>query len=181
MHISVLPYDPNWSTDFFAIKSELAKALQDCEYHSIEHVGSTSVPGLPAKPVIDIDIIVSPAHLDATIDALTREAGYAYVGEQGIPDRHAFRKIEGRPPRNLYVCIDGCQPLRNHLAVRNTCRTDPKVRAEYARVKLELSQKEWRSVDEYCEAKNDVLYWVLEQAGLSREERDAIRKVNTDQ
>lgn len=83
------------------------------------------------------------------------------------------------PAHNLYVSIKGCQSIRNHLGLRDICRKDACLRDRYGQVKLELSQREWKNVDEYCQAKNDVIDSILEQAGLSEDDRDAIRRVNT--
>ncbi|KAK3711970.1 hypothetical protein LTR37_009282 [Vermiconidia calcicola] len=150
MHIEVREYDPIWPEQFQILKSELQSALQNIPYISIEHVGSTSVPNLCAKPVIDIDIIIKPNHLDATIDAITADGKYLCVGDQGIPDRWAIRPTAGRfnvsPRRNIYVCIDGCLAVRNHLAVRDL------------------------SVIDYVKAKTEVLEWMLAKAGFSEKE-----------
>lgn len=63
--------------------------------------------------------------------------------------------------------------------MRVICRKDPEVREAYGRAKLELSRRDWESVDEHCEAKNDILAWVLEKAGISSEEREQARRLNT--
>lgn len=135
---------------------------------SIEHVGSTSVPGLAAKTIIDIDVIVTPANLDSTKTALVEQGGYGGQGEMGIPDRHVSRKKGELPPRNLYVCIEGSQSLRNHLLVRDLCRRDATIREAYGRPKLELAQLDWANVDGYTEEKNGILLYILEKAGMEK-------------
>lgn len=179
MKVSVEPYDATWPQQFSQIKVELEKILHDVPYLSIEHVGSTSVPGLCAKPILDIDIVVTRAQLSPVAAALETMGGYESMGEMGLPDRWAFRKQSALPSRNLYVCIAGSQALRNHLAVRDICRRYPQVREAYGQKKLELSQREWGSVDEYCEAKNEILEWVLEKAGMAASDREQVRKLNT--
>ena len=180
MKVVVEPYNPAWATQFELVKAELEEILYGVRYISIAHVGSTSVPGLAAKPVIDLSVISEREDVPAAIEALTSEkGGYMYVGEMGIPDRHAFRKSGVAPTRNLYVSVKDCQSIRNQLGVRDVCRRDPLVRDAYGRKKLELSQLEWRDVDEYCEAKNGIIAWVLEKAGMSNEEREQIRQLNT--
>ena len=179
MRVTVQTYSPQWAHLFDAIKHELEEALDGVSYISIEHVGSTSVPDLAAKPVIDIDIIVEATQLEPVKDALISRGGYAYQGDMGIPLGYAFRKRDATPLRNLYVCVEGCQSLLNHLTVRDVCRNDPEVREAYGRKKLELAQREWVDVDAYCEAKNDVLAWILERAGWTIQDRDDIRDVNT--
>jgi GrpB-like predicted nucleotidyltransferase (UPF0157 family) len=178
MKVIVEPYNPAWATQFQDLKYELEEILHEVTYISIEHVGSTSVPGLAAKPTIDVSVISEREDIPAAIEALTSKGGYVYMGEMGIPDRHAFRKPGVAPTRNLYVSARDCQSIRNQLGVRDICRTDPAVRDAYGRKKLELSQQEWTSVDEYCVAKNDIIARILEKAGMSEEEREEIRELN---
>lgn len=179
MKVVVEEYKPAWALQFERIKQELEETLLGVRYLAIEHVGSTSVPGLVAKPVIDLSIISERADVPAAIEALTSRGGYIYCGEMGIPDRHAFRNPGVVPSRNLYVSVKGCQSIRNQLGVRDVCRKDPNVRDKYSQTKLELAQREWRDVNEYCEAKNEVIAWVLEKAGMSQAERDEVRMLNT--
>ncbi|KAK5065118.1 hypothetical protein LTR84_000954 [Exophiala bonariae] len=179
MLVVVEEYNPEWPIQFQEIKREIEQALLGVRYISIEHIGSTSVPGLAAKPVIDLVVISERDDVNGVIHALTAKGGYIYAGELGIPDRHVCRKADGIPARNLYVTVQDCQSVRNHLGVRDVCRRNASLRDQYGRFKMELSRREWRNVDEYCEAKNDIVCMILEQAGLSEEDRDAIRRVNT--
>ncbi|KAK3708557.1 hypothetical protein LTR37_011452 [Vermiconidia calcicola] len=178
MHVEVREYDPIWPEQFQILKSELQSALQNIPYISIEHVGSTSVPNLCAKAVIDIDIIIAPEHLDATIHAITADGKYVCVGDQGILDRWAIRPTAGRfnvsPRRNIYVCIEGCLAVRNHLAVRDLCRCDAEVRERYAEVKRELGARDWPAVLDYVKAKTEVLESMLTKAGFSEGELEQI-------
>ncbi|ETN47053.1 uncharacterized protein HMPREF1541_01243 [Cyphellophora europaea CBS 101466] len=179
MKVIVEDYNPLWAVQFQHVKDELEECLEGVSYLSIEHVGSTAVPGLAAKPLLDIDIVITRAQLPAVIEALTKKGGYEYKGDWGIPEREAFRQKGAEPARNLYACIEGSTSLRNHLAVRDICRKDEKVREAYAKEKRRLAAREWRDVDEYCEAKNDVLIWVLEQAGFATPDLEEIRRRNT--
>ena len=178
MLVVVEAYNPEWAIQFEKIKEEVEQALEGVPYISIEHVGSTSVPGLAAKPVIDLSVISERGDVEAAIQALTSKGGYVYMGDLGIPDRHALRKPGTLPARNLYVSVKDCQSIRNHLGVRDICRRDPAVRDAYGKTKLELSQREWENVDEYAMAKNDIIAWILEKVGLSSEERGQIRALN---
>ncbi len=177
MRVVIAPYDPRWPADFERIGAELWSALGGVDVLAVEHVGSTSVPGLPAKPVIDIDVVVGPAALPRAIAAL-ESAGYAYEGERGVPDRHAFRAPVDGPRRNVYVCLAGCLALRNHLAVRETLRSDPGLRDEYARVKTALAERDVETMDDYVAGKNAVLRKILEASGLSPEELEAVASAN---
>lgn len=179
MHVIVEKYNPDWKTQFQKIKNDLEQYLSNVSYISIEHVGSTSVPGLAAKPVIDIDIIIKPENLNDCIRELEECSEYKYVGECGVQDRHAFKKPGAIPKSNVYVCVENCQALKNHLAIRNECIKDSRIRDKYSEWKLDLAKKDWKNVDEYCEAKNDIIELILIQAGFTEEETRAIRQVNT--
>ena len=185
MHVEVQEYHPEWSKQFQNIKQELEGTLQDIAYIGIEHEGSTSVPGLSAKAVIDIDIIATKDQLQAVLAGLNASGKYKSETELSIPDRYAIATIRTRykdgavlPKRNIYVCVEGSQALRNHLAVRDLCRNDEEVREEYSRVKRELATREWRSVDDYCTAKTEVLAWILRKAGFDGDEIREVRKLN---
>ncbi len=88
--VIVLPYDPEWKTDFENIKQELVSVIGDLAI-SIEHVGSTSVEGLSAKPIIDIDVVISDYSVfDCVADRL-KTIGYFHKGSLGIQDREVFK------------------------------------------------------------------------------------------
>lgn len=181
MRVEVVPYSPQWPNTFNAIKCSLETALQSVSIVGIEHVGSTSVPGLAAKPIIDVDVVVTRPNLPFVVNAL-KYAGYVYVGERGIPDRYALREPDldkGHPhTRNLYVCIEGCISLRNHIEIRNLLRIDPALRDEYAAVKLALAEKEFDSVDAYAEAKTEILQKLLAIVGIEKADLSKIANIN---
>ena len=87
-HVVVLPYDEKWKQDFIVIKNEISQALGDVAI-SIEQVGSTSVEGLAAKPIIDLDVVVKKETINDAISAL-QSIGYIHEGDLGIPGREAF-------------------------------------------------------------------------------------------
>lgn len=178
MSVFVEQYNPTWPSHFEQINSELEAYLQGVPYLSIEHVGSTSVAGLAAKPIIDTDIIVAREHVQSAIDALVNNGKFDYLGELGIADRHCVKDPNQSIPRNIYVCVDGVAQTRNHLGLRNTLRANPELRDEYARVKLDLAAKNTNIID-YIEAKGAVIQKILKASGmLSEEELAAIEKAN---
>lgn len=174
MVITVVEYDPGWAGRFQALRAEYANALAAAGVPvvAIEHVGSTSVPGLAAKPIIDCDIVVRGADVLAASSVLV-SLGFTPEGELGIPLRWAFRE----PPRlagtNTYVTVEGCLALRNHLAVREVLRADPALRAEYAAVKREAGARA-ANIDEYGQAKSATVQKILAAAGLPDAERASI-------
>ncbi|MDY7106656.1 MAG: GrpB family protein [Actinomycetota bacterium] len=174
--ISVVEYDPTWPAQFEELRSRYRRALDGVPVVAIEHVGSTSVEGLAAKPVIDIDIVVTAEHVAAASDALAA-IGFEPMGELGIAQRWAFRQPDGLTRTNTYVTVDGCVSLRNHLAVRDVLRTDPELRAEYGALKQRLGT-ELDDIGAYVEAKSPVLQRVLERAGFSADELAGIDDAN---
>lgn len=88
--------------------------------------------------------------------------------------------MQGQEPAiNLYVCVEGCLALRNHIAVRDVLRNDEALCEEYAAVKRELAGREWENIIAYCEAKNQILGKILGRAGIGEAELAVIQKVNT--
>lgn len=178
MRVEVVPWDPQWSTDFESIRRELAHACASTTVRSIEHVGSTSVPGLAAKPVIDVAVVVARDDVPGAIEAL-EAAGYTYLGERGVPDRHAFAEPGHGPARNVYVAVDGALALRNHLAVREVLRDDAELRRRYGELKVELASRDIVDMDTYVAAKTPVLQEVLGASGrFSTDELAAIAALN---
>lgn len=175
--IQLVPYDPTWPKVFADIQAELSAALERVAVLSIEHVGSTSVPGLPAKPVIDIDVVVKENTVSDAITAL-EQVGYRYEGMKGVVDRHAFRSPEGASPkRSVYVVIDDSLALRNHRALRNVLSRDDVLRERYAATKRRLAEK-LSDRDRYTAEKSEIIEAILEQGGLTKSERESTRLAN---
>jgi GrpB-like predicted nucleotidyltransferase (UPF0157 family) len=174
--ITIVEYDPTWQETFGWLRSTYASALESTPVLAIEHVGSTAVEGLDAKPVIDIDIVVAPLDVGAATDALC-SIGFRPLGEQGIAGRWAFRQPEDIPRTHTYVVEEGCLALRNHLAVRDTLRSEPGLRAEYAQLKRELASSS-ADMGAYVEGKSTLLRRILERAGLTDDELSVIERAN---
>lgn len=172
--ITVADYDPAWTERFEALRCEYANAMAAAGVPvvAIEHVGSTSVPGLAAKPVIDCDIVVAAADVEAASDVLVR-LGFTPLGELGIPQRWAFKEPERLAGTNTYVIVDGSLSLRNHVSVRDALRADATLREEYAAVKKRVGATA-ANLDEYGQGKNATLQKILAAAGLSDAERASI-------
>ena len=169
MPVVVEQHDPEWAKAFESIKSALARCLDHVDYVSIEHVGSTSVPGLVANPVIDVDIIVTRGQLQTAIDALIDKGKYDHLGELGVIDCHAFTDPNPSTRYNMYVCVDGAAPTRNHLGLRDTLRSNAALRDEYARIKLALAAHATNMVD-YHVGKGAVIQKILQISRLLTEE-----------
>jgi GrpB-like predicted nucleotidyltransferase (UPF0157 family) len=172
--IEVCDYDPVWPQRFEALRREYAAALESANVPvvAIEHVGSTSVPGLAAKPVIDVDVVVHGDDVGAAADVLVA-LGFTPRGELGIPDRWAFDEPSRLAGTNTYVVVDGSLSLRNHLAVRDTLRADPGLREEYAAVKRRVAATA-PDLPAYGAGKDATIQRVLAAAGLTEAERASI-------
>ncbi len=162
--VIIMPYDPDWPRHFGLIRDRMAAALGATAL-AIEHVGSTSVPGLPAKPIIDIDIVIaSTADLADAIWSLGR-MGYVYRGEYGVPGRHAFRAPDGLPEHHCYVCVTGNRELTRHLTFRDHLRRHPDRAQAYGDLKQALAARFGTDRDGYAVAKTDFVEGMLREAG----------------
>lgn len=165
-HVVVEPYNIIWKQDFQNIKAEIEDALGDLAL-SIEHVGSTSVEGLSAKPIIDIDVVIEDRLiLDDVILAL-KKIGYTHEGDQGIEGREAF-KYQGKEhlrKHHLYVCAKDASELRRHIGFRDYLRSHPEAVAEYSRVKTEGAIKYPYDIDGYIAYKSDFIEQIYEIIG----------------
>src|SRR5262245_24367518 len=166
--IKVVPYDDQWPQRFKELQRQLSDALKGIRIVSIEHMGSTAVPGLAAKPIIDIDVIVAEEDVPAVSDGLAR-IGFVPRGDLGIPGRYAFTAPTNLFATHTYVAVEGCLALRNHLAVRDTLRSNRALRDEYGALKLRLAASA-RDIDQYIEQKTQILQRILAEAGFAREE-----------
>ena len=156
-HIVVLPYDEKWKQDFIDIKNEIMDAIGTLAI-AIEHVGSTSVVGLSAKPIIDIDVVVKPGDVEKTIRAL-EHIGYIHEGNLGIEGREAFA-YEGKEhlqAHHLYVCPENSEELKRHLAFREYLRTNQVAREKYGSIKLEAAKLYPDDIEKYIEYKSPII------------------------
>ncbi|MBC9930259.1 GrpB family protein [Chitinophaga qingshengii] len=173
--ITVVPYNTAWA-DTFEQLAAIYRAQLGKLTTGIEHVGSTSVPGLPAKPILDIDILISqPADLPPVV-AVLEQLGYTWRGDLGIPGREAFGRNDDGVPRDgsgtqwpahhLYVCLEGCTSLKNHLQLRNYLRQHPEAVRQYGRLKQELAAKYPNDIDSYVEGKTAFITAILAHTGM---------------
>jgi GrpB-like predicted nucleotidyltransferase (UPF0157 family) len=172
--VLVVEYNPAWPRRFEQLRQEYARALAAAEVPvvSIEHVGSTAVPGLAAKPVIDCDIVVAGPDVAAASQALAG-LGFTPLGELGIPLRWAFKEPARLAPTNTYVVVKDSLSLRNHIAVRDLLRADPDLRDQYAAVKRKVGAVA-ANIDDYGRGKNAMVQQILAAAGLTAGERASI-------
>ena len=142
----------------------MAPALGDIAL-TIEHVGSTSVPGLAAKPIIDIDVVVASAEdVPAAVERL-ESLGYRHEGDLGIPGREAFSAPEDLPAHHVYVCSADTPALKKHLMFRDYLRSHPDDAKAYAELKMVLADQFAHNREAYTESKSAFVNSRLQRAG----------------
>ena len=171
--IRIVDYRADWPAAFATLRDRISACVGSLAL-AIEHVGSTSVPGLSGKDKIDIDIVSH--QLAAVTDRLAR-IGYTHRGNLGIEGREVFDPPEDHP-HNLYVCTPGAVSLRNHLAVRNHLRAHPRDAAAYADLKRRLAEEFPFDRSAYVAGKTAFILALLARYGFSGDELDAIRGAN---
>lgn len=176
--ISVEKYNPEWPERFNRLRELLSPAMTffSCR---LEHVGSTAVPGLSAKPVIDADLILNePEKFDA-VKLMLEHLGFGYRGDLGLPGRETFTEsLQLDFPHNLYVCFPGATPLRNHLNLRDYLRRNPDAAMRYGALKHSLSAVFPDNADAYCASKTELITEFLAKTGLGEKEIASIRETN---
>ncbi|GII97594.1 GrpB family protein [Sinosporangium siamense] len=158
--VEVVDYDPQWPRVFEELSQPIADVLGPLALR-IEHVGSTSVPGLAAKPIVDLDVVIaSREDLAAVIERL-RGLGYEHRGDLGIPGREAFTIPAGLPAHHLYVCAADNAELARHLAFRDHLRAHPDTVEAYANLKRTLATRFPDDRVAYTDAKTTFVEGVL--------------------
>ena len=165
--VIVLPYCERWEQNFAQIRDELRKALGPLAL-KIEHVGSTAVRGLSAKPIIDIDIVIRDYSVfDAVVSAL-QAIGYFHEGDLGIAGREAF-KYDGKDhlqKHHLYVCPQNSAELKRHIAFRDYLRSHPEAVREYSRIKEEGAVLFPNDIEKYIEHKAPFIQKIYQEIGV---------------
>lgn len=175
--VEVVNYDPAWPRIFEELKTRIWPVVADFAL-SIEHVGSTSVAGLAAKPVIDLDIVIpSESEIPLAVERLAA-LGYEHLGDLGIEGREAFQRPPDTVAHHLYVCVQGSTGLRNHLALREYLRANPEAARAYGELKKRLAQKHPYDIGNYVVEKTEFILGILERMGLKPGQLEAIRQGN---
>ena len=165
--VVVLPYDRTWKYAFEEIKREIEGAIGELII-GIEHVGSTSVEGLSAKPIIDIDVIIKDY---AVFDAVVRRLeaiGYVHEGNLGIKDREAF-KYSDKPhlqQHHLYVCPQQSEELYRHITFRDFLVNNPEAVKKYSAVKEKAAQLFPDNIEKYIAYKSPCIEELYRLCGL---------------
>jgi GrpB-like predicted nucleotidyltransferase (UPF0157 family) len=172
-------YSENWIINFKAISKTLLDTLPIGNI-IVEHVGSTAVPGLAAKPIIDIDLVYKhPVQFEEIKNRLD-SIGYFHNGNQGIADREVFKRKDIIPPHpvldhvdhHLYVCEEGSAELQNHILFRDFLKRDDAARKQYQELKFKIAEEAKQNRKQYAALKEDsarhFIYSILQRAKIQR-------------
>ena len=165
--VVVLPYDAKWKSDFEKIRKELDRTIGDLII-GIEHVGSTSVEGLSAKPCIDIDVIIKDYSIFDEVVGRLETIGYIHEGNLGITDREAF-KYSDKPhlqQHHLYVCPQYSKELYRHITFRDFLTSNPEAVKKYGSTKETASQLFPDNIEKYIEYKAPCIEELYKMCGL---------------
>nr|WP_314098977.1 GrpB family protein [uncultured Lachnoanaerobaculum sp.] len=165
-NVVVEKWNPKWKDEFERIVDSLGK---DVIYNSIkiEHVGSTSVEGLSAKPIIDLDIVIENNKFEI-IKRLLNDKGYKHEGDLGIEGREAFSYSgkEELMTHHLYVCPKDSKELFKHITFRDFLKNNPDLASEYSKVKEQAAVLYPDDIDKYMEFKSEIIEKIYKRCGL---------------
>lgn len=182
MKIRVEPHNSEWKFEFRKALEFYRNLLSGMSV-KIEHVGSTSVEGLWAKPILDIDLIVNSSKESKEVINKLAEVGYEHIGNYGVEGREAFRYSDNNThinwmAHNLYVCLEGTENVVNHLMLRNHLRNNQYAVEAYSKVKRELAEKFPEDIDAYIDGKTELIVSFLRKEGMGKEALDRITDIN---
>jgi GrpB-like predicted nucleotidyltransferase (UPF0157 family) len=158
--VAICDYNPAWANQFADLSARIVASLQSIVLRT-EHVGSTAVPGLAAKPIVDMDVVLpSSVDLPRAIRLLA-DLGYVHEGDLGVSGREAFRCPSGEARHHLYVLIEGAAELRRHIAFRDALRADAVLRDEYAQLRRLLAAQYPGDREAYTQGKSTFIEAVI--------------------
>jgi GrpB-like predicted nucleotidyltransferase (UPF0157 family) len=165
VEITIAPYSPLWPEEFGRVRAELVAALPEWIL-SIDHVGSTSVPGLDAKPIIDISVAVPDLQASLCLTPLLEALGFTYRPDDGLPDRHYLpRTVGGLRRHHLSLAEPESWHRRNSLTFREALRDDPDLARSYGALKRQLAASAGPRRIEYLNGKTEFILGVLKANG----------------
>jgi GrpB-like predicted nucleotidyltransferase (UPF0157 family) len=161
--IILVDADPRWPRQFELLRDGIRRALGDSAL-AVEHVGSTSVPGLIAKPILDICLVVQEPRDERAYVPMLRTADFVlHIRE---PDWYEHRMLwHDDPASHLHVFGTDCPEVERMIRFRDHLRTHPESRETYARAKQELASRRWAYGQDYADAKSDIIERILVEAG----------------
>ncbi len=172
--VVLAPYDTSWPAQYAAEAGKIRAALGDAAL-VLEHVGSTSLPGMAAKPILDIVLgVADSADEPAYVPALAAQGYRLHIRE---PDWHEHRLMKGMTPAvNLHIFTAGDHEIERLVAFRDRCRSHPEELGLYLSTKRELASRVWRYTQHYANAKAEVVEAIIARALAKREPANRSRR-----
>lgn len=160
--VTCVDYDPQWRDEFEKVKSYLYSLLKD-HVIAIEHVGSTSVIGCAAKPILDIDLVFESNEDFGSVKKILESVGYAHRGNHGIEGREVFKRLfeDDFMAYHLYCCQKDSKELLRHLSLKAYLNDHPNVTDEYGQLKKILADKYPEQILDYMEGKDEFVKQML--------------------
>ena len=165
MNVSIVNYNPNWKTNFESEYQLLTASIEEDEVF-IEHIGSTSIEGMGAKPIIDMMMGLKNFETSRQHVTAIKAIGYEHVTKHDhlIPNRRYFtKKKDGIKTHHLHVVEYQSEIWNRHLEFRDYLRSNPDARSEYYDLKLNLAKRNWNSGSEYADAKSEFIQAILQK------------------
>ena len=163
--IQIVDYDPGWPSKFGVHAGIIARAIRDRALR-IEHIGSTSVPGLAAKPIVDILVVVDDSADESAYLPQLEAAGYVLRVRE--PDWHEHRMFRtSAKDVHVHIYSAGCPEIQRNLLFRDRLRTNVDDRRRYEQTKRELATQDWSDMNDYAAAKTDVIESIITAAQTS--------------
>ncbi|MBU1145645.1 MAG: GrpB family protein [Firmicutes bacterium] len=177
--VVVVDYQSEWRQEFEVMKAFFRRNI-NIPNIQIEHIGSTSVEGLSAKPIIDIVIVVNSTKEFEKVKKDLENVEYTHVGDQGIKNREVFKltKPSNFYHHNLYVALQGSLGLKNQLTFRNHLRKHPEDVQRYGNLKKELAKRFSFDISSYIEGKTEFIISILQQYNFDENELMEIININ---
>jgi GrpB-like predicted nucleotidyltransferase (UPF0157 family) len=162
MNVHLAPHDPDWAPRFALLADRIRRALA-AKVLFLEHVGSTSIPGLCAKPVIDIVLAVADSADEASYVPALEEHGFVLRIREPEWLEHRMLKA-GDIDSNLHVFSRGCEEIGRMVCFRDRLRTHEEDRRLYENAKRKLAVQDWKDVQQYADAKTGIVREILARA-----------------
>lgn len=163
--VEVVSYNPNWKK-MYKEESEKVKNILNDIIIDIHHIGSTSIPGIKAKPVIDILVEVKNIEVVDRYNNKMKELGYEAMGEHGIPKRRFFRKRENKRTHHIHIFQVGNEEIERHINFKEYLVAHPDKAREYSKLKEKLANKYTHDVENYINSKSDFIKEIDRKAKL---------------
>jgi GrpB-like predicted nucleotidyltransferase (UPF0157 family) len=163
--VRVVPYDPMWKQEFLKIKAMIMDCVGDLII-SVDHVGSTAIEGLAAKPIIDIDVVIDSYEIFSVVKERLSRIGFEHAGDLGVEGREAFKRtfIDEFMPYHMYVCPKDGKGHLEHIVFREYLRNHNDDMYAYEKLKMELAEQFKIDINSYVNGKVDFIKNILQKA-----------------